>query len=134
MKKYIDIFLKVILSLILILPILGVTHVFPAPTADMYGNAEAFAFIQMLTYSASYIDYIMAIVFIIALVLIWTRRMAAAALLILPVTVNVIGFHLFLDNGLLVPGSIPADIMLAINLYFIWQYRSQYSQLLSKSH
>lgn len=134
MKKYINTFLKVILSLILILPIFGVLHIFPAPTADMYGNAEAFAFIQMLSQGAAYIDYIMVIVFVISLVLIWTGRMALAALLILPITVNVVGFHMFLDNGVFVAGSIPADIMLALNLYFIWKHRSQYSQLISKSH
>ena len=132
MKKYVDVFLKVLLSLIMILPIGGALHLFPAPTQDMYSNPDAFAFISMIMGPAAYIDYTMVVVFAIALFLLWTRRTALAVLLILPITVNVIGFHLFLDGGIFVPGSIPADIMVALNLYFLWQYRAQYMPLLGK--
>ena len=116
------------------MPIIGALHVFPAPTADMYNNPQSFAFIQMLMNSASYINYIMAIVFAMALVLVWTKRMALAVLIILPITVNILAFHLFLDGGLFTPGSIPAVMLATLNLYFLWQQRDSYSQLLSKSN
>jgi hypothetical protein len=45
MKKTIDIALKGVLSLILALPILGATGVFPPPTPDLYNTPEAFKFI-----------------------------------------------------------------------------------------
>ena len=129
MKKTIDIVLKVILSLILILPILGTTGIFPPPTQDLYNTPEAFQFILALQ-ETRYINVIMVAVHIVALVCLWTRRTALAALLILPITVNVVAFHLVLDGGLLTGGAVLGNIMLLINAYFLWQHRSQYAPLL----
>jgi hypothetical protein len=131
MRKAIDIVLKIILSLILILPILGVLRVFPPPTPDLYNTVEAFAFIQTLE-EVRYISIIMAVVHVIALVCIWTGRMAVAALLILPITVNVVAFHWVLDGGLHKPGAILGDVMLLLNAYFLWQQRGKYQALFAK--
>ena len=128
MKKALDIFLRVLLSLILVTPILGATGIFPAPTADMYNTPEAYEFIAMLM-AGKYIMVIEAIVFGLAIVCLWTKRVALAALLILPITVNIIGFHLFLDGGLHTPGAIMADLLLILNLYFLWQQRKEYKGL-----
>src|SRR5262245_49949396 len=111
MKKTINIVLKVVLSLILVLPILGTTGVFPPPTQDLYNTPEAFQFILMLQ-DVRYINIIMVVVHVIALVCLWTRREALAALLILPITVNVVAFHLVLDGGLLTGGAVLGNIML----------------------
>lgn len=131
MRKAIDVVLKILLSLILILPILGLLRVFPPPTPDLYNTTQAFAFIQTLE-EVRYISIIMAVVHVIALVCIWTGRMAVAALLILPITVNVVAFHLVLDGGLHKPGAIPGDVMLVLNAYFLWQQRSKYRALIDK--
>jgi hypothetical protein len=129
MRKAIDVILKVVLSLILILPILGLLRVFPPPTPDLYNTSQAFEFIQTLE-DVRYITIIMAVVHVIALVCIWTGRMAVAALLILPITVNVVAFHLVLDGGLHKSGAILGDIMLLLNAYFLWQQRSKYRALI----
>ncbi len=129
MRKAVDIALQVFLSLILVLPILGWLGVFPPPTQDLYNTPEAFAFIQTIT-EGRYITIIMVMVHVVALVLLWTRRTALAALLILPITVNVVAFHAFLDGGLLMPGAIPGNIMLPINAYFLWKHRREYAPLL----
>lgn len=131
MKKAVNIFLKVVLSLIMIMPIVGALGVFPPPTAEMYNTPEAFSFIQSLM-SVGYITAIMGIVFVIALVLLWTKREALAALLLTPITVNIVAFHLFLDGGLHTAGSIMADVLLVLNAYFLWQHRKQYLPLLTK--
>jgi hypothetical protein len=131
MRKAIDIVLKIILSLILILPILGLLRVFPPPTPDLYNTLEAFEFIQTLE-EVRYITIIMVAVHVIALVCMWTGRMAVAALLILPITVNVVAFHLFLDGGLHKAGAIPGNVMLLLNAYFLWQQRSKYRALFDK--
>jgi hypothetical protein len=129
MKTAIDIVLKVLLSLILVTPILGLAGVFPPPTQDLYNTPQAFAFIEMIT-EGRYISIIMSLVHVIALVCLWTRRTGLAALLILPITVNVVAFHAFLDGGLLTAGAILGNIMLLINAYFLWQHRLQYAPLL----
>lgn len=129
MQKTLDIVLKVLLSLILVLPILGLTGVFPPPTQDLYNTPEAFRFIETLT-EVRYINVIMSVVHVIAIVCLWTRRTALAALLILPITVNVVAFHLVLDGGLLTGGAVLGDIMLLINLYLLWRHRRAYAPLL----
>jgi hypothetical protein len=115
----------------LILPILGLLRVFPPPTPDLYNTAQAFEFIQTLE-NVRYITIIMAVVHVIALVCIWTGRTALAALLILPITVNVVAFHLIIDGGLHKPGAIPGNVMLVLNAYFLWQQRGRYRALIDK--
>ena len=132
MKKPITIVLKVVLSLILVLPILGLTGVLPPPTQDLYNTPEAFQFIVTLQ-EGRYINIIMAVVHVIALVCLWTRRTALAALLVLPITVNVVAFHLVLDGGLLTGGAVLGNIMLLINAYFLWEHRREYAPLLAQT-
>jgi hypothetical protein len=132
MKKAIDIGLKVVLSLILVTPILGLVGVFPPATQDLYNTPQAFAFIETIT-AGRYITIIMALVHIVALACLWTRRTALAALLILPITVNVVAFHAFLDGGLLTAGAVLGNVMLLINAYLLWQQRREYRPLLARA-
>lgn len=130
--KIINIILRVVLGLLIITPILGVLGIFPAPRADLYNTPEAFAFINSL-YTSGYIMYTMALVFAVSIVLIIMNRMALVALLILPITVNILAFHAFLDGGLFTAGSIMANVLFLINLYFLWRNRAQYKVLWNKS-
>lgn len=129
MKKVVHIALKVLLSLICIMPILGALGIFPAPTADLYNTPEAFTFIQVLM-AAWYITAIMAVVFALSFIALWTKREAVAALLLLPLTVNIVGFHLFLDGGLFTGGAVMGNVLLLLNIYFLWQNRTTYAPLL----
>ena len=126
--KIIDVVLKVVLSLILVLPILGTLGIFPPPTQDLYNTPQAFQFIETLM-ETRYINIMMSVVHVIALFCLWTRRTALAALLVLPITLNVVGFHLVLDGGLLTGGAVLGNIMLLINAYFLWTRRREYAQL-----
>jgi hypothetical protein len=49
MRRAIDIVLKVVLSVILIMPILGTLGMFPPPTPDLYNTPQAFEFIETMT-------------------------------------------------------------------------------------
>lgn len=128
MKNIFHIVAKIIFSLILVMPILGVLAIFPEPTRDLYNTDRAFAFIQILT-DAGFISFMMAVVHMIALFALWTRREAVAALLVLPITLNIVGFHLVLDGGLLTGGAVMANVMLALNLYLLWKHRHIYAAL-----
>lgn len=130
--KILNVIFRIVLCLLIVTPILGAFGIFPAPTADLYNTPEAFAFIEIL-YASGYVIYFMAIVFAASILLIATNRMALASLLILPITVNIIAFHLFLDGGLFTRGAIMADILFLINVYFLWQNRSRYKTLWNKS-
>jgi putative oxidoreductase len=132
MRKAVDIALKIVLSLILVLPILGTLGIFPPPTRDLYNTDEAFQFIETMT-EGRYISIIMSVVHVVALFCLWTRRTALAVLLILPITVNVVAFHLVLDGGLLTGGAVLGNVMLLINAYFLWQHRAEYRPLLAQT-
>jgi hypothetical protein len=129
--KTINTIIKVILTLLLIMPIFGILGVFPQPTADMYTNATAFQFIQILM-ASKYIMYMEGITFAVVLFSIWTRREALGALLLLPFTFNIVGFHAFLDGGPFTGGAVMGNVLLLINVYFIWTYRAQILPLLQK--
>lgn len=126
--KILNIVLKVLLSLILVMPIAGSFGIFPEPTADLYNTPEAFQFIQLLM-DSKYIMVMNTIVFILSLGLMWTNRMPLAALLLLPVTLNIVGFHAFLDGGLFTGGAMMGNVLLLLNIYFLWQSRKTYVPL-----
>jgi putative oxidoreductase len=131
-KNVIHAILKVILSLILIVPIFGATGIFPEPTREQYNTELAFNFIQTLMNDASYIQYIIALVFALCIVLLWTKREALASFLIAPITINIVGFHLFLDGGLFTGGAIMGNLLLVLNIYFLWKNKGQYDSLLMR--
>jgi hypothetical protein len=131
MKKIIDIVLKVLLSVILVMPIFGVLGIFPAPTPDLYNTADAYQFIKLLM-DYKYVTIMESVVFLLAFAALWTKREALAALLLLPITLNIVGFHAFMDGGLLTGGAVMGNVMLLINAYFLWQNRAVYKTLMQK--
>ncbi len=129
MKSIFHTVAKVVLSLIMIMPALAPLNLFPAPTRDLYTSDQAFVFIDALM-GTGYIMPIMALVFLASLFFLWTKREALSALLIAPLTVNIVAFHAFLDGGLLTGGAIMGNILLVLNAYFLWEYRGHYRALL----
>lgn len=122
---------KVVFGLILLMPVLGSLGVFPPPTPDLYNTTQAYDFIHMLM-QVGYINAIMAVVCVLCIGLMITHRMALMALLILPITVNVVAFHAWIDGGLLTGGASLGNLMLVLNGYFLWQNRARYTSLLEK--
>lgn len=135
--KYLNIFFKVIFSLIILLPIVSLIGILLGADIqakqEYYQTPEAFAFIKILM-DSMYITVINSVIFAVGLVLIWTKRVALAMALILPISVNVVGFHAFLDGGLLTFGALMGNIMLALNLYFMWLEKDKFIPLLNKSN
>lgn len=127
--KNLHIVLKVLLTLLSVTPILGALGLFPAPTRDLYQTDQAFEFINVLM-TSGYINPLMAMVFALAVILLWTRREAVAALVILPLTINIVAFHAFLDGGLFTAGAVMGNVLLLLNLYFLWYGRERYMVLL----
>ena len=119
---------KVLLTLLMVMPILGTLGIFPAPTPDMYHTPEAFQFVNILM-TSKYVMMMSVVVYLLAIFCLWTKRTALAALLLLPITLNIVGFHAFLDGGLLTGGAVMGNVFLILNLAFLWQQRAQYAVL-----
>lgn len=129
MKKTTNIILKIVLILLMIPAILGTFGIFPAPTPDLYKTEIAYNFINALM-TSQYIMWMMSAVFAICIALVLKNKMALVALLLLPITLNIFGFHLFLDGGIFTSGAIMGNVIFAINLYFLYQNRSVYKTLM----
>lgn len=126
--KALRITLRVLLSLLCLIPILGTLGVFPAPTADLY-TPSGWAFMSALM-ASGYIMPALGITFFAVFVLTVSNRMALAAILLAPITVNVISFHAFVDTGLFSPSSIMGVLLLIINAFFLWDNRAKYKALI----
>ncbi len=125
--KIVNIILKVLLVLLLLTPILGASGVFPPPTADLY-TPDGWAFIQALM-NAGYLMPLMAVLCAVCIVLIIMNKTALAAVLLAPMTVNVICFHTFVDTGLISPSAILGILLFLLNAYFLWANRAKYKTL-----
>lgn len=126
--KIFNIICKILLTLLLATPILGTLGIFPEPTRAMYQTDEAYNFIMILMHSG-YVMWIMSVVFIASLILLWKNKTAVVALLLLPITLNIVGFHAFLDGGLLTGGAVMGNVLFLINVYYLWMNRRVYKAL-----
>lgn len=131
MKKIFTIGSKIVLTLLLITPILGSLGIFPPPTREMYGSQQAYDFI-MMTMNAGYITIVMSVCFALAIYFLWTGRDSVSALLIAPITVNIVGFHAFIDGGLFTFGALMGNLLLVLNCYYLWKNREKYRVFLAK--
>ncbi len=125
--KILNIVMRILLGLLLVTPILGATGVFPAPTADLY-TPTGWAFMSALM-ASGYIMPLLGILCAMCVVLIAMNKTALAAILLAPMTVNVICFHAFVDTGLVSPSAIMGVLLLILNAYFLWVNRMKYKAL-----
>ncbi len=125
--KILRIILKVIFGLVLFIPVLGAIGVFPPPTADMY-SPPGWAFMQALM-ATGYILQLIGLTCGVCLVLVIIGRTALAAVLVAPLTLNIVLFHLVLDHSMFSPAAIPAWVLLLTNAYFLWAERQKYRAL-----
>jgi len=132
-NKYTYLTLKVIFSLIILLPVISLIGILLGydmdPKPEYYQTSIAYEFIRIIM-DSWYITVINALIFTIGFVMLWTKRAALAAVIIFPITVNVVSFHAFLDGGLFTGGALMGNIMLVINLYLFWYHWDKYSELL----
>lgn len=125
--KIVRIVLRILLCLLLVTPVLGATGVFPAPTADLY-TESGWAFMSALM-ASGYIMPLLAALCAVAIVLTVMNKMALVAILIAPMTVNVIAFHAIVDTGLISPSASLGIPLLLINAFFLWDNRATYKNL-----
>jgi uncharacterized membrane protein YphA (DoxX/SURF4 family) len=102
----------------------GFLNFIPQPKTPMPEGAAAFAGAMMKT---GYLFQLVAGTQLLVGVLLLVNRFVPLALvLIMPVLVNIIAFHIFLQPSGIVPGS----ILMALELYLAWAYRAYYRSVL----
>lgn len=125
--KILHIVMKVLFILVLLMPVLGTAGVFPAPTAELY-TANGWAFISALMQSG-YMFPLIGLTCAATLILLFMNKTALAAVIIAPMTVNVMAFHWFVDKGPFDPSGILGYVLLVCNAYFLWVNRAKYRAL-----
>lgn len=125
--KVLNIVLRILLALLLVTPILGVTGVFPAPTANLY-TESGWAFMSALI-ASGYILPLIAVLCFVCIILLALNKTALAAVLLAPFSINVILFHAVVDTGLWSPNASLGIALFLLNAYFLWVNRKEYQRL-----
>jgi uncharacterized membrane protein YphA (DoxX/SURF4 family) len=103
----------------------GFLNFLPQPTTPMPEKAMAFAGAMMKT--GYFFPLVMGTQLVVGLLLLSNRFVPLALVLIAPVVVNIIAFHVFLAPA----GLGLAGVVLALELYLAWTYRRAYRSVLA---
>lgn len=114
---------RLLLGLILVVfGLNGFLHFMPEPS---YSEPAAH-FLGALAESGYLFPLVLAVKFIVGFLLLVDRFVPLALVLLAPIVVNIIGFHLALAPASIGPGALIAGL----NLYLLFAYRSSYEPLL----
>jgi uncharacterized membrane protein YphA (DoxX/SURF4 family) len=103
----------------------GFLHFIPEPKTPMPEGAMGFAGALMKT--GYMFPMIMGTQLLVGVLLLLNRFVPLALALIAPVIVNIIAFHIFLAPSGIGPGA----VILALELYLAWAYRSSFRPMLA---
>ncbi|MBP9850354.1 MAG: hypothetical protein KBC47_01540 [Candidatus Peribacteraceae bacterium] len=119
--------MRTLFALVLVTPILGALGVFPSPTADLYTPA-GWAFMSALM-ATGYMMPLLGILCAAGLILVVLNKTALAAIVMLPMTVNVVLFHAVVDTGLFTVNASLGWVLLICNAYFLYENTEKYKKL-----
>lgn len=102
----------------------GFLHFLPQPSTMPQGAA---AFGAALMNTGYMFPLIMGTQAIVGVLLLVNRFVPLALVLIAPVVVNIIGFHVFLAPAGIGPGL----VALLLEIYLVWAYRNSYGSMLT---
>ena len=95
------------------------------PTPPM--TDEAGSFIGALVGTGYMMPIVAVIEIVVGALLLLNRYVALALLLLAPISVNIVAFHLFLDIG----GIGGAAFVFILNVFLLFAYRNRYQPLLT---
>ena len=103
----------------------GFLNFIPPPKTPMPEGAAAFAGAMMKT--GYLFQMVMGTQLLVGVLLLLNRFVPLALVLIMPVLVNIIAFHIFLAPSGIGPGA----VLMALELYLAWAYRRAYLPMLA---
>jgi uncharacterized membrane protein YphA (DoxX/SURF4 family) len=103
----------------------GFFHFIPEPKTAMPEGAKAFA--GALFQTGYMFQLISGTQLVSGLLLLLNRFVPLALILLMPVLVNIIAFHLFLQPA----GFAPGAVLMAFELFLAWGYRAAYCPILT---
>jgi uncharacterized membrane protein YphA (DoxX/SURF4 family) len=126
MKRHLPAVARVVMGLLfLLMGLNGFLNFLPGPPAGM--PASALAFLGALGASGYMVPLASGVQVVIAILLLSNRFVPLALVLIAPVIVNIVAFHLFL----LPSGIAPGILVAALEVYLAWIYRDAFRPMLA---
>jgi uncharacterized membrane protein YphA (DoxX/SURF4 family) len=126
MTRYLPAIARILMGLaFFVFGLNGFLNFIPQPTKPMPEGAVAFSGAMMKT------GYLFQMVagtqLLVGILLLLNLFVPLALVLIMPILLNIIAFHIFL----LPSGSAPGAILMALELYLAWVYRKAYLPMLT---
>ena len=103
----------------------GFLHFIPEPKKQM--SEAAMGLMSGMMKSGYMLPMVAGTQVVVGVLLLLNRFVPLALILIVPVIVNIIAFHIFLEPGTIVPGV----VVLVLELYLAWAYRKHFAPLLT---
>ena len=103
----------------------GFLHFMPQPKEPMPEGAAAFVGALMKT--GYLFPMVMGTQLVVGVLLLLNLFVPLALVLIMPILVNIIAFHLFLKPSGIAPGA----VLMLLELYLAWSYRKAYCPMLA---
>ena len=124
--RYLPIIARVLMGVcFLVFGLNGFLHFIPEPKNAMPEGAAAFA--GALLKAGYMLPMVMGTQLLVGVLLLLNRFVPLALALLAPVIVNIVAFHIFLAPS----GLGLALVVLALELYMAWAYRSSYRSMLN---
>jgi uncharacterized membrane protein YphA (DoxX/SURF4 family) len=123
--RYLPPIARILMGLIfLVFGLNGFLHFIPQPKTMPEG---AMAFSGALMHTQYMFPLIMGTQLLVGVLLLLNRFVPLALALIAPVVVNIVAFHIFLEPS----GLVVAIVVLILELYLAWAYRTAYRPMLA---
>lgn len=103
----------------------GFLNFMPPPSKPMPEGAVAFA--GALLKTGYMFPMIAGTQLLVGVLLLLNRFVPLALVLIMPILVNIIAFHIFLEPS----GTAPGAVLMLLELYLAWSYRHAYCPMLA---
>jgi len=130
MKRYVPMALRMLLGLTFVATsLIGIFNL-AQPPAD-YPTA-ALAFVEALGRSGYFNPELMTVQLVSGVALLLDLWTPLFLVVLVPVTVNILLFHVFLTPRLLFTVALPGLVVFALNVGLLWIYRAHYRGLLTR--
>jgi len=125
-RRYLPHIARILMGLAFV--IFGLNGFFPfLPMPQRSPDTPDMAFSIALIKTGYMFPFIMGTQLLVGVLLLLNRFVPLALVIIMPVLLNIIAFHLFLQPKGIVPGA----VLMVLELYLAWNYRKAYRPILT---
>ena len=123
--------LRFVLAAFLFLSAAGQLGYAPPPDPNMF-TTEAWAFVQALQGTGYMMQTVGIVSALCGLAFLMNRYIALASIVLMPISINIVLFHVFLDAEPISVNASPAYLFFFLNLFMLYASRSRFDGVFLK--